>query len=73
MLPYMVTVIVPKIRRGHFVFLADVSDHTPRHVHVYRDRKLIVKWDLENWSAMKGAATARVEALIRELINEGKL
>jgi len=69
----MVTVIVPKIRRGNFVFLAGVGDHAPRHVHVYRDRKLVVKWDLENWRAMKGAATARVEALIRELVDEGKL
>ena len=69
----MVTLIVPKIRRGNFVFLAWVGDHAPRHVHVYRDGKLIVKWDLENWKAMKGAASARVETLIRDLVDRGKL
>lgn len=69
----MVSFIVPKIRRGNFVFLAWVGDHAPRHVHVYRDGKFVVKWDIENWRAMKGAATARVQALIRELIEEDKL
>jgi hypothetical protein len=39
---------VPKIRRGGFIFLAWVGDHSPRHVHVYRDGMLVVKWDLDN-------------------------
>ena len=64
---------VPKIRRGGYVFLAWVGDHSPRHVHVYRDGKLVVKWDLDNWQAMKGTAGARVERLLRELVKEGKL
>jgi len=42
-------------------------------VHVYRDRKLVVKWDLENWQPMKGEATARIQRLLRELVEEGKL
>jgi hypothetical protein len=64
---------VPKIRRGGYVFLAWIGDHSPRHVHVYRDGKLVVKWDLDNWQAMKGTAGARVERLLRELVKEGKL
>jgi hypothetical protein len=40
--------LVPKIRRGNHVFLGWVGDHSPRHVHVYRDGKLVVKWDLDN-------------------------
>ena len=64
---------MPKIRRGNYVFLAWVGDHSPRHVHVYRDGTLIVKWDLDNWQPMKGQATARVQRLLRELVEEGKL
>ena len=45
----------------------------PRHVHVYRDGKLIVKWDLDNQKAMKGAATRRILDLISELEAEGLL
>jgi len=42
-------------------------------VHVYRDGKLVVKWDLDHWQPRKGRATARVLRLIRELANEGAL
>jgi hypothetical protein len=37
-----------KIRRGGFVFVTWKGDHSPYHVHVYRDGTLVVKWDLEN-------------------------
>ena len=62
-----------KIRRGGYVFLAWAGDHSPRHVHVYRDGKLIVKWDLDHWQPMKGEATARIRRLLSELVQEGKL
>jgi cell wall-associated NlpC family hydrolase len=64
---------MPKIRRGGFVFLAWKGDHGPRHVHVYRGGRLVVKWDLENGQEMKGRATRRVRSLIRELQVEGLL
>jgi len=40
---------------------------------VSRDGTLIVKWDLDNQKAMKGAATRRILELIRELEAEGLL
>ena len=42
-------------------------------VHVYKDAKLVVKWDLEANVAMKGRPTARVLALLDELKKEGLL
>ena len=62
-----------KIRRGGYVFVTWKGDHTPRHVHVYRDGKLLVQWDLDNKQAMKGKASRRVIALIEELESEGLL
>jgi len=64
---------LPKIRRGGYIFLARKSDYPPRHVHVYREGRLVVKWDLENRMAMKGHATARILALIERLEAEGRL
>ena len=64
---------MPKIRRAGFVFLAWKGDHAPRHVHVYRDGRLVVKWDLDNWLAMKGKASARILRLIKQLQEEGAL
>ena len=62
-----------KIRRGGYVFIARRSAHPPRHVHVYRNGRLIVKWDLENRTAMKGRASAKALELIEQLEAEGRL
>jgi hypothetical protein len=62
-----------KLRRGGFVFLWWKGDHPPRHVHVYRDGKLVVKWDLDNKKPMKGSATRRIIHLIETLESEEML
>ena len=62
-----------KVRRGGYVFVSWIGDHTPRHVHVYRDGTLVVKWDLENRRPMKGEASRRILKLIEELESEGNL
>lgn len=55
------------------MFLVFASDHAPRHVHVYRDGRLVTKWDLEHWCSMKGAPPGHVLRLIQELQAEGLL
>jgi hypothetical protein len=62
-----------RLRRGGFVFVWWKSDHSPRHVHVYREGKLVVKWDLDNWKAMKGEASRPLVDLIVALVAEGTL
>jgi hypothetical protein len=62
-----------KIRRGNLVFLSWKGDHSPRHVHVYRHGKLILKWDLDHEKAMKGKPARKVLELIQELDAEGLL
>lgn len=62
-----------KLRRGGYIFVSWKSDHPPRHVHVYRDGKLVVKWDLDNKQPMRGKASRRVLELIAELEAEGLL
>ena len=62
-----------KIRRGGYVLLTWKGDHPPRHVHVYRQERLLVKWDLDNKKPMKGKASRRVLRLIQKLESEGLL
>ena len=59
----------------HTRFLADGADirtDLPKYC-VYRDGRLVVKWDLDNHLAMKGQAPRRVLDLIEALVNEGLL
>jgi hypothetical protein len=62
-----------KIRRGGYVFVTWKGDHSPRHMHVYRDGEFIVKWDLDSRKPMRGKATRRVRLLIEQLESEGAL
>ena len=64
---------MPKIRRSGFIFLAWTGDHGPRHVHVYRNGRLVLKWDLDNARVMRGTADRKVLAVIEELAMEGIL
>ena len=62
-----------RVRRGGYVFITWVGDHSPRHVHVLRGGRLVLKWDLEGRRAMFGSAGAKVMAIIRQLEEEGLL
>lgn len=62
-----------KKHRGNFTFVTWIGDHDPRHVHVYRDKKLVLKYDLTNRIVMKGELTARLQRLIDELEEEGAI
>jgi hypothetical protein len=62
-----------RIRRGNYLFVTWVGDHSPRHVHVFHDGRLVVKWDLDRWRPMQGVAGRRVLALLRELREGGLL
>lgn len=61
-----------KIRRGNHVFVSWIGDHG-HHVHVFRDNKLVLKWDLDAGKAIAGTPTRRVLDLFRELQREGRL
>lgn len=62
-----------KVRRGGYIFVTWKGDHSPRHVHVYRDGVFIVKWDLDNRKPMVGKAASRVRVLLEQLESEGAL
>jgi hypothetical protein len=62
-----------KIRRGGFTFITWKGDHVPAHVHVYKEGRLVLKWDLEHDLVMKGTVTKRLHKIIVHLKREGQL
>jgi hypothetical protein len=64
---------VGRIRRGNYIFVVWVGDHGPRHVHVYRDGRLKLKWDLDNNLPIEGKNTRKLRRLLDELVQEGRL
>jgi len=55
------------------VFITWKGDPPPRHVHVYKDDTLVVKWNLDDGLPMKGEASSRLRKLMAELQDEGLL
>lgn len=69
----MVTFTLGKEWRGGYVFVSWIGDHSPRHVHVYRNGRLVLKWDLDHRKVMKGRETKRLIRLIADLEREQRL
>lgn len=61
-----------KVRQGNFIFLSWIGDHG-NHVHVYRNGKLIVKYDLDEEKIMKGKTSKRIFKIIKRLKKERKI
>lgn len=63
-----------RIRRGGYVFITWKGDHSPRHVHVYRDRILFLRWNLEAWKPLprSGTPSLHVLRILIELRREGR-
>jgi hypothetical protein len=62
-----------RVRRGGYVFTTWIGDHPPRHVHVYREGRLVMKWDLVKRRAIVGSPDRRIVLLIEHLQAEGRL
>ena len=62
-----------KIRRGGYIFITWIGDHDPRHVHIFKDEKEIVKVSLPDCRVVSGRMTRRLRRILEELIAEESL
>jgi hypothetical protein len=64
-----------RVRRGGYLFLWWIGDHSPRHIHVFdKNGKAITRVNLDTMRAMDiPKANDKIIALIQELKNEGRL
>lgn len=59
-------------RHGVIVVLYS-TDHDPKHVHVFEDRKRFLKFDIESWTLMEGKMTPKARKALESLREEGIL
>ena len=62
-----------RIRRGGYIFFTSKGDHSPRHVHIYRDGVMVAKFDLEGWEVMAGNIDRRLRQILKQLREEQRL
>ncbi len=57
------------IKRGNYQFFTWIGDHD-NHVHVERDNRLILKWDIEKREVIKGCLTRKIKKILNELLEK---
>jgi hypothetical protein len=62
-----------KIRLGGYVFITWKGDHDPKHVHVFKNDREVLKWNLNDCVVMSGKVTAKLRKLIDQLVKDNKL
>ena len=62
-----------RIRRGGYLFITWKGDHDPKHVHIFKDDREILKFDLEQMEPMSGKINRKIIELIKKLVEEGLL
>ena len=62
-----------RIRRGGYLIDWWIGDHAPKHVHVYRDGRLVAKVEVPGLLVLTGTMNRRVRKILDELIREGEL
>ncbi len=62
-----------RTRRGGYIFFTAKGDHSPRHVHIYRDVAMVAKFDLEGWAAIAGKIDRRLRQILEQLREEQRL
>lgn len=55
------------------MFVTWIGDHPPKHIHIYRNGKLVAKFDRESREAMKGRVSGKLRKIINDLESEGIL
>lgn len=62
-----------RIRRGGYIFDFWVGHHSPRHVHVLKNGRIIAKVCLDDLSVMEGKINRKILKILDSLKKEGKL
>jgi Domain of unknown function (DUF4160) len=58
-------------KRFGVIVVAYATDHDPKHVHVFEDRKRLLKFDIESWTVMEGTMTSKARRALEALRKEG--
>ncbi len=60
-------------KRGGYIIEWWMGDHSPKHVHVYKDGKEIAKIVIPSLRLLSGRMNKKLQKIIEELLSEGKL
>ncbi len=60
-------------KRGGYLIEWWIGDHLPKHVHVYKNGKEMVKVELPGFTVLIGKLNKKLKKILMELIKEGRI
>jgi hypothetical protein len=62
-----------RVRRGGYLIEWWIGDHHPKHVHVYKDGRLVAKIEVPGLLVLSGAMNRKLRKILEELIREKQI
>jgi len=62
-----------RIKRGGYLIEWWIGDHNPKHVHVYRDGKLIAKIEVPSLLILTGTMNKKLKKILAELVKDKEI
>jgi hypothetical protein len=62
-----------RVRRGGYLIDSWIGDHEPKHVHVYRDGRLVAKVEVPSLLVLSGRMNARLRRILGALIGSKEI
>jgi hypothetical protein len=59
-----------RIRRSGYLIDWWIGDHTPKHVHVYRNGVLVAKVEIPGLLVLSGKVNRKLRNILEELVRE---
>ena len=60
-------------KRGGYIIEWWMGDHSPRHVHVYKNGREVAKVIIPGMRVLRGQMNRKLKQIIKELIKEGRI
>ena len=62
-----------RVKRGGYLIEWWMGDHTPKHVHIYKEGELVVKVQVPEMIILSGKVSKKLKKILGKLLQEGKL
>jgi hypothetical protein len=62
-----------RVRRGGYLIDSWIGDHSPKHVHVYRDGVFVAKVEVPGMLVLAGRMNRKVRKILEDLVKEKRL
>jgi len=64
---------VGRAKRGGYIIEWWLGDHSPKHVHIYKNGREIAKVEIPGLLVLTGRINKKLRKILRELIEEGEI